>query len=485
MLKTVLICLVVSLLALPVFAQSVDTAWVRRYNGPGNYADIVSAMTIDGSGNVYVTGTSYGDGTYSDYATIKYFPNGDTAWLRRYNGAGNYVDIASATGVDGFGDVYVTGASYDSIGYPVYVTIKYYPNGDAAWVRRYSGQGNGSDYAYAIALDGSGYAYVTGRSGTIKYDAHGNEVWFGNWGGIDIAVDSSDNVFVTAGTGDYVTTKYNPNGDTAWVRTYGGPGHYLDSASALILDRSGNAYVTGSSYGGTTYKDYATIKYKPNGDTAWVRRYDGPASYYDEAFAMAVDNYDNVYVTGSSYTGIAASDDYATVKYYPDGDTAWVRRYNAQTYSIDAAYAIVVDGFGNVYVTGSAGGDCGTIKYYPNGDTAWVRRYDGPRNGGSAGNAVAVDDSGNVFVTGLSAGNGGYPDYVTIKYVQFLRGDANRDGGVNIADMVYLVGYLFKRGPQPNPIVQVGDANCDGKVTIADVVYLVAYLFKSGPTPCI
>ena len=60
--------------------------------------------------------------------------------------------------------------------------------------------------------------------------------------------------------------------------------------------------------------------------------------------------------------------------------------------------------------------------------------------------------------------------------------DPNGDAQITIADVVYLVNYLFKGGPTPQPI-QAGDANCDGRVTISDAVYLISYLFKGGPTP--
>lgn len=63
------------------------------------------------------------------------------------------------------------------------------------------------------------------------------------------------------------------------------------------------------------------------------------------------------------------------------------------------------------------------------------------------------------------------------------RGDANGDYKITVSDIVYLVNYLFKAGPGPNPFL-TGDANCDTKVTISDVVYLVNYLFKSGTPPC-
>lgn len=72
--------------------------------------------------------------------------------------------------------------------------------------------------------------------------------------------------------------------------------------------------------------------------------------------------------------------------------------------------------------------------------------------------------------------------YGCLKFSPFLRGDANNDKLVDASDVIYLVNYLFKRGPAPAPLGS-GDGNCDGKVTLKDVVYLVNYYFKSGPPP--
>lgn len=63
-----------------------------------------------------------------------------------------------------------------------------------------------------------------------------------------------------------------------------------------------------------------------------------------------------------------------------------------------------------------------------------------------------------------------------------LWGDASGDNKVNVSDVIFLINYLFKGGPQSNP-PYLGDANCNGSVTISDVVYLVNYLFKGGPPP--
>ncbi|MGB8657241.1 MAG: right-handed parallel beta-helix repeat-containing protein [Candidatus Zixiibacteriota bacterium] len=64
-----------------------------------------------------------------------------------------------------------------------------------------------------------------------------------------------------------------------------------------------------------------------------------------------------------------------------------------------------------------------------------------------------------------------------------LSGDCTGNGIVDAGDIVYLINYLFKGGPAPNPL-WMGDVTCNGVVDAGDVVYLVNYLFKGGPPPC-
>ena len=61
-------------------------------------------------------------------------------------------------------------------------------------------------------------------------------------------------------------------------------------------------------------------------------------------------------------------------------------------------------------------------------------------------------------------------------------GDANGDEAVNVGDAVYIINYVFKGGPPPNPLCS-GDANGDTQVDVGDAVYLIQYLFKGGPPP--
>jgi bacillopeptidase F len=64
----------------------------------------------------------------------------------------------------------------------------------------------------------------------------------------------------------------------------------------------------------------------------------------------------------------------------------------------------------------------------------------------------------------------------------YLAGDANGDAAVELADIVYLINYLYRSGPCPDPLA-AGDPNADCVVELADLVYLVNYLYESGPAP--
>jgi len=432
---------------------SAEQGWVARYNGPANAGDLAVAIAVDGSGSAYVTGYSSGVGTGYDYATIKYDNAGNQLWVRRYDGA-KANDWAHAIALDGLGNVYVTGHSQGGATGDDYATIKYDSVGKLLWVARYDGPARGQDQAWAITVDGSGNIYVTGWSyggsassdyATIKYDSAGNPLWVARYDGPSssydqawaIAVDASGNAYVTGcsdgrGTSpgydvistDYATVKYDSVGNLLWVARYDGPAGSSDEAHAIALDVLGNAYVTGWSRGVVTSEDYATMKYDKAGSQLWVRRYNGPGNGGDWARGIAVDGSGNAYVTGVSNGG-ASGYDYATIGYDSAGNQLWDRRYDG-TNANDWAHAIAVDGSGNVYVTGYSDGgansyDYATAKYlrYDGAENQrWVVRYNGPANSQDWALAVAVDGSGNVYVTGWSGDGLNGKDYATVKYVQ-------------------------------------------------------------------
>jgi hypothetical protein len=65
-----------------------------------------------------------------------------------------------------------------------------------------------------------------------------------------------------------------------------------------------------------------------------------------------------------------------------------------------------------------------------------------------------------------------------------LTGDVDTSGALTAADIIYLVGYVFKSGPPPLPQKEAGDVNCSGIVTSADIVYMVNHVFRGQAPPC-
>ena len=423
---------------LPTFMYaSVDTAWVRRYDGPGHGDDWAARLEVDTAGNVYVTGPSASDTgstQYLDFVTIKYYPNGDTAWVRREDFGGK--DLPSGLGVDALGNVYVTGTNNDSR----MVTVKYSPTGNRLWYEFFGSQGGASD----LVLDSHGNVMVCGSSyrtsadaAVVKYRPNGDTVWarYYDWASYEddldaLALASQDGIS-TAGWcsdgnpgGNMLTLAYDSTGSRLWAAYYDGPQHGAEWANAVAVDSAGNVVGTGQGDNGYgTPWDYLTVKYDSTGETLWARRYDGTANGDDRAQSVAVDGQGNCYVTGyAEYTD--TGDDFATIAYRPDGSVAWLARYDGPAHSGDGAYAIAVDESRRVYVTGNSytpqtKADCATVCYDSLGDTIWVRRYDSPSHWGEYTTALVLGPADAVCVAGVGYTASGFSsDMLTIKYVQ-------------------------------------------------------------------
>jgi hypothetical protein len=160
-----------------------------------------------------------------------------------------------------------------------------------------------------------------------------------------------------------------------WVRRYNGAVNGYDEGMDIVVDASGNIYVTGMSEGLHTKIDFITIKYNSSGIQQWAMVYDGTANDTDIAYSVAVDIHGNVYVTGRS-AGINSGWDIVTIKYNSNGALRWVQRYNSPNNYSECANSVVVDNFSNVYVTGFTSTkqedniDYITIKYDSSGSTS-------------------------------------------------------------------------------------------------------------------
>ena len=207
--------------------------WVSRYNGPDSKYDEARSITVDGLGNVYVTGYSQkAILTNYDYATVKYNSAGVQQWAMLYNGTGNNVDKSNVVKLDPLGNVYITGRSVGvSPAAEDILTIKYNNSGSLKWSARYNGPANGYDEGKDLAVDAAGNVYVTGYSFTI------------------------------GANNDFTTIKYDSTGVQQWLTKYNGTGNNTDQAVGIAIDGIGNVFIAGLSIGAGTDEDYETIKY--------------------------------------------------------------------------------------------------------------------------------------------------------------------------------------------------------------------------------
>jgi uncharacterized delta-60 repeat protein len=241
-----------------------------------------------------------------------------------------------------------------------------------------------------------------------------------------MVADDLGNVYVTGSSAgannktDYVTIKYNSLGEEQWTARYDGFGG-SEEAQAIAIDKWGNIYVAGYSETATGSYDFATVKYNNAGVQQWASRFNGPGNGMDYAAAMKVDKDGNVYVSGYA-TMEGLSSDGAVVKYNTDGVLQWARYFNGSGNGPDIAFAMAIDTVtSDIYVTGNTTStnyneDYVTIKYSSAGVQQWIRTYSGPATFIDDGREIATDSKGNVYVSGLSRTLPYRWDCVTIKY---------------------------------------------------------------------
>jgi len=216
------------------------------------------------------------------------------------------------------------------------------------------------------------------------------------------------------------TTTASSQVNQEWLQRYNGPANSEDYANTIKVDEFNNIYVTGTSYKTGTGFDISTIKYNSSGAMQWIQIYNGQNNDTDEAYSITLDKIGNIYVTGFTKDDVAGFD-FVTIKYNSSGVLEWVQTYNGTGDGNDVAISVEVDKSANVYVTGRSVGlksnyDYVTIKYDSIGVQQWVQRYNGTANARDEAFTIAIDDLHNSYVTGHSEELGSSFDCVTIKY---------------------------------------------------------------------
>jgi hypothetical protein len=373
---------------------------------------------VDSVGNIYVVGTS--DASWG--SPVRPFQGGTDAFVAKLNASGvlQWLTFLGGTGEDtGSGiavsgsDVYVVGTSYTAWGTS---PDNPYSALNDAFVARLNAStgalqrhtflgGAGDDYGYALALDGNGNLYLTGKSTAT-------------WG------SSPQRAY--SGLLDAFVAKLNSSGVLQWNTFLGGAG--IDEGVGIAVDGSANVYLVGSSTAAwganpvlafTTGWDAFAAKLNTNGTLQWLTFLGG--SGHDRGLGIAVDTGgNNVYAVGGSTATwgtpqrayLAWWDGFAA-KLNGSGAVQW-NTFLGSTWS-DLTTAVVLDGSGNVFVSGHGDAAWGTnpAHAYNWGYDGHVAKLDPSSGGvqmlsfiGGEGDdfspGLAVDSGGNLIVAGVN-----------------------------------------------------------------------------------
>jgi len=376
--------------------------WSQAIDGTANSSDEARAVAVDGAGNVVAAGFTTNTGTGPDFTVIKFDgTSGAVLWSQAINGTANGEDDASAVAVDGAGNVVAAGVTFNTSTFADFTVIKFDgASGAVLWSRAIDGTANGFDFASAVAVDGAGNVVAAG-------------------------------VTRNAGTGaDFTVIKFDgASGAVLWSQAIDGTANGFDFASAVAVDGAGNVVAAGSTQNTGTSLDFTVIKFDgASGAVLWSQAINGTANGFGEAFAVAVDGAGNVVAAGRT-TNTGTFEDFTVIKFDgTSGTELWRQVIDGTANSLDFAFAVAVDGAGDVVAAGRTT-NTGTFEDFTvikfdgaSGAVLWSQTINGTANSSDEASAVAVDGAGNVVAAGFTQNIGTGPDFTVVK----LRGI---DGG--------------------------------------------------------
>jgi hypothetical protein len=391
-----------------------QVAWTAQIGTADD--DLARSVAADAAGNVYVTG--YTDGVLGginagvdDAFLTKFDSSGNELWIQQIGTSGT--DMALSVAVDASGNAYISGNTGGDLGganaggYDAFLT-KFDSSGHVLWSQQIGTAR--ADRSYAVAVDTAGNAYISGYTyGDLgganaggndafltKFDASGNELWRQQIGSASsdpsyaVAVDASGNAYISgltdgdfggvnAGSDDAFLTKFDSSGNELWRHQIGTAS--TDYNNSVAVDAAGNAYISGyteGDLGGTNAggQDAFLTKFDSSGNELW-RQQIGTASD-DYSRSVAVDASGNAYISGYTDGDLGGANagnmDAFLTKFDALGNELWSQQIGSAT--SDRSYAVDVDAAGNAYISGYTEGDLGGTN--AGGLDAFLVKFENP-----------------------------------------------------------------------------------------------------------
>lgn len=539
--KNILLAIVVFfLLNKTTSAQIPPLDWAQQQGGTGNDAGHSIAVDASGNvyttGHFSDTvDFDPSSGVYNlislgqnDIFVQKQDKNGNLIWAKQIGGLTN--DIGRSITLDMSGNVYVTGFFEDvvdfdpntgihnltSLGQNDIFILKLDFNGNLIWVKQMGGNGYGfaGDSGESILVDISGSVYVTGYfEDTVDFDP-----------------GPSTHTFISEGSTDVFIQKLDANGNFVWAKQIGGANN--EEPGTISMDVDGNIYITGYFPGNVdfdpglgTYNlasagsaDIFIEKLDNNGNFLWCKQMGGTG--FDEGVSLTIDNNGNIYTSGYfkntvdfdpglgvynlTASGLA---DMFIQKLDKNGNFLWAKRMGGLGFNM--AVSSATDADGNLYTTGffqntvdfnpgvgiynltsPAQNDIFIQKLDSVGDFVWVQQFGAGSN--DNGSSIKIDTAGNIYTTG---GFLGTVDFDPNSTVTNLTSNGNRDIfiqklGKNIINtsVIDLVDDENDRFViYPNPCndyftIQFSSVLTEGRISIVDVQGKLIYSSKHNNT---
>jgi Tfp pilus assembly protein PilZ len=308
--------------------------------GDTSHRDYCNGVAVDGNGNVYCAGQTFGslgevNGGNSDAFVMKLNSSGQVQWIRQLGAVtvgANALGYAQCYGVavDGSGNVYCAGDTMGSVGeangggYDAFV-LKLNSSGQVQWITQLGAVTVGAgasldDRCDGVAVDGNGNVYCAGQTSGSLGEANG-----GNYDAFVLKLNSSGQVQWITQLGAVTAV---PGGDTS----------QFDFCSGVAVDGSGNVYCAGQTWGslgeanGGSF-DAFVMKLDSSGTLQWIRQFGavtkasatGDNSNWEGFYAIAVGSDGYVYAAGEADGDFAETEggsnngDAMVVKIAPDG----------------------------------------------------------------------------------------------------------------------------------------------------------------------